>query len=157
MTETFNNKDHGLNLQRLFLVGFTAILCLKLIFASQLDLYSDEIFYWQASTYPAFAYSDLPFMSALLAGLGAQLLGPSAFAVRLFFLILGSLIPALVFWLAKPLVTRQQTWEACLLSLCLPLGAFLGLLAVPDVALVFFGLLLVGALERATRLDSTAY
>lgn len=155
---TAHKKEiEGLNIKRLFLIGFGSIAFLKLIFAFRLDLYSDEIFYWQASTHPALAYSDLPFVTALLAGLGPNILGSSAFSVRLFFLVLGSLIPALVFWLAKPLVARQQAWEACLLSLCLPLSAFLGLLAVPDVALIFFGLLFIGSLERATRLSSVPY
>src|SRR5690606_6052685 len=44
--------------------------------------------------------------------------------------------------------------EAALLSLCLPLAAFLGLLAVPDVPLIVFGLLLIGLFERATRIDA---
>ena len=33
---------------------------------------------------------------------------------------------------------------ASILTLCLPLGGFLGLLAVPDVPLIFFGLLAIG-------------
>jgi len=139
---------------RLLLAGMLVVLALKLVLAWQLDLYSDEIFYWQASTHPALAYSDLPFMSALLAGLGAALFGDSAFGVRTLFLLLGSSIPLLVYWLASPLLPRQQALESAALALCLPLCAFLGLLAVPDVPLLFFGLLLTGCLERATRLGS---
>lgn len=134
------------------LAGMVVILALKLLLAQVLDLYSDEIFYWQASTQPALAYSDLPFMAALLAGLGTALLGDSAFGVRTLFLVMGTSIPLLVYWLAKPLLPRQQALEAAGLALCLPLGAFLGLLAVPDVPLLFFGLLMIGFLERATRL-----
>ncbi len=139
---------------RLLLIGFALVLGLKLLLAWSLDLYSDEIFYWQASTRPALAYSDLPFMSALLAGLGTELLGNTALGVRTLFLLMGSSIPLLVYWLARPLLPRQQALEAAALALCLPLCAFLGLLAVPDVPLLFFGLLLTGCLERATRLDT---
>lgn len=142
---------------RLLLSGMLVVLALKLVLAWHLDLYSDEIFYWQASTQPALAYSDLPFMSALLAGLGTALVGDSAFGVRALFLCLGSSIPLLVYWLASPLVSRQQSLEAAALALCLPLCAFLGLLAVPDVPLLFFGLLLTGCLERATRLGTLAW
>ena len=67
---------------RLLLGGMLLILVLKLVLANALDLYSDEIFYWQASTQPALAYSDLPFMAALLAGLGTALLGDTAFERR---------------------------------------------------------------------------
>lgn len=136
---------------RYFLFGFLLIATLKLAFAGALDLYSDEIFYWQASIHPALAYSDLPFMAALLSGLGTFLFGNSPMAVRALFLVLGSSIPFLVYWIARPLSSRTQALEAAALSLCLPLAAFLGLLAVPDVPLLFFGLLLIGCFERATR------
>ena len=142
---------------RLLLIGFPLVLGLKLLLAWSLDLYSDEIFYWQASTRPALAYSDLPFMAALLAGVGTGLFGNSAFGVRTLFLVLGSSIPLLVYWLARPLVPRQQALEAAALALCLPLCAFLGMLAVPDVPLLFFGLLLTGCLERATRLGTLSW
>ncbi len=140
-----------------FLGAFFIILVLKLFFAQVLDLYSDEIFYWQASQFPAIAYSDLPFMAALYAGLGTSLLGDSAFAVRALFLITGTAIPFLVYWIGLPLLSRRQALEAAALSLCLPLGGFLGLLAVPDVPLLFYGLLFIGCLERATRVGSLGY
>lgn len=140
-----------------FIVGLLCILTLKLLFATILDLYSDEIFYWQASQFPAIAYSDLPFMAALLSGLGTAIFGNTALAVRTLFLILGTAIPGLVYWLAMPLVPRRQALEAAALSLCLPLCAFLGLLAVPDVPLLFFGLLFIGFLERATRQNRVHY
>jgi len=139
---------------RTLLSGVVAILALKLVLAYVLDLYSDEIFYWQASTRPALAYSDLPFMAALLAGLGSALVADSALGVRTLFLIMGTSIPLLVFWIARPLLPRQQALEAAGLSLCMPLCAFLGLLAVPDVPLLFFGLLMTGFLERATRIGT---
>lgn len=137
--------------------GLFCILALKLLFAALLDLYSDEIFYWQASQFPAIAYSDLPFMAALLSGLGTTLFGNTALAVRALFLFFGTAIPGLVYWLAAPLLPRRQAMEAAALTLCLPLCAFLGLLAVPDVPLLFFGLLFIGLLERATRLNRIHY
>jgi 4-amino-4-deoxy-L-arabinose transferase-like glycosyltransferase len=137
-----------------FTTAFLLVLAVKITLAALLDLYSDEIFYWQASTRPALAYSDLPFMSALLAGAGVELFGNKAIAVRSLFLIAGTSIPFLIFWLARPLVPRVQALEAALFSLCLPLTAFLGLLAVPDVPMIFFGLLLIGLFERATRLNT---
>lgn len=137
------------------LAGLTVITALKLFLATRLELYSDEIFYWQASTRPALAYSDLPFMTSLLAGLGTMLGGQNPAGVRSLFLVLGSLLPLLLYWVARPLTGRRQALETALLGLCLPLSAFMGLLAVPDVALVFFGVLLIGLFERATRLDRT--
>lgn len=123
----------------------------KIFLAARLELYSDEIFYWQASQFPAWAYSDLPFMAALLAGLGAELFGHHAIAVRAAFLVMGCSVPALVYWLARPLCGHGQALLSATLTFCLPMAAFLGLLAVPDVPLIFWGLLFIGCLERATR------
>ncbi len=137
--------------------AFLLIQTLKLFFAGQLDLYSDEIFYWLASTHPALAYSDLPFVTAQLAGLGAALAPGSALAVRSLFLLLGASVPLLIYWLARPLTTPRQALEAAAVSLCVPLGGFLGLLAVPDVPLIVLGLMAVGFFERALRSNAWRY
>lgn len=123
----------------------------QLVLGALLDLYSDEIFYWQASIHPALAYSDLPFVTALLAGLFSHWLPGHALLVRLPFILMATAIPYLVYYLARPVVERQQALEAAALSLCIPLAGFLGLLAVPDVPLTFFGLLALAYLERALR------
>lgn len=138
-------------------VGCIVLLLSKIGLASLLDLYSDEAFYWQASSNPAIAYSDLPFMTALLIGLGSSLDAHNTLAARSLFIAMGSLLPLLVYWVAKPISDTRQATESAALSLCLPLAGFLGLLAVPDVPLVFFGLLAIGAFERALRTDELRY
>lgn len=141
-----------------FLVGGIVLLLLSKIFlATALDLYSDEVFYWQASANPALAYSDLPFMTALLIGLGATLDSYNTLAARSLFILMGSTLPLLVYWIAKPITSPTQAAESAALSLCLPLAGFLGLLAVPDVPLIFFGLLAIGFFERAIRTDRLLY
>lgn len=133
--------------------AFILVLTLKLFLATQLDLYSDEIFYWWASTRLALAYSDLPFMTALLAGFGSSLAAGEAFAVRSLFLLLGTTLPLLIYWLARPISNQQQALESAALTLCLPLAGFMGLLAVPDVPLVVFGILSIGFFQRALSSD----
>lgn len=150
-----NHYTRHFQLRILFILTF-AVLLTKLFLGWRLELYSDEIFYWQASRFPAIAYSDLPFMTAMLAGLGNDLFGNHPLAVRSFFVFLGSLLPLLVYWLARPL-TGQRAIESALLSFCVPMVALMGLLAVPDVPMIVCGLLLVGFLERATRLNSNRY
>ncbi|MDP6413570.1 MAG: glycosyltransferase family 39 protein [Gammaproteobacteria bacterium] len=152
-----NNQAIGVPVFRLFGIGMVLVLGLKLYLGTVLDLYSDEVFYWLASTHPAIAYSDLPFMTSLLVGLGASLDPGNAFAVRIVFLILGSSIPLLLYWIARPICNRQQALESAALCLCLPLGGFLGLLAVPDVPLLFFGLLAIGCFERALRVNDLKF
>ena len=129
----------------------------KTWFAWRLDLYSDEIFYWLASTRPALAYSDLPFLTASLAGAGSALDPGNPLATRSLFLIAGSCLPAAVYWMALPWVCRRDAMQAAFLGICLPLGGFLGLLAVPDVPMLLFGLLSLGSLARALRSDATIW
>lgn len=135
----------------LIVLAATIITLTKWLLANRLELYSDEIFYWQASQFPALAYSDLPFMTALLAGTGAAVFGHSPLAVRLLFLLLSLLIPVLVYWLARPLNGQRHALQSAGLCFCMPMLAMMGLLAVPDVAIIVFGLLFMGMVERASR------
>ena len=125
--------------------------------ASILDLYSDEIFYWQASTIPAIAYSDLPFITAFLVGIGASLDSHNPLTVRAVFILIGSSIPFLVYWLALPITNKKDALQSAFLTLCVPLLGFLGLLAVPDAPLIFFGILSIGFFERALRTNMTKF
>ena len=131
---------------RLFTAGFLLLAVVKTFLAFKLDLYSDEIS-TLASTQLALGYSDLPFMTALLVRLGSSLTDGSALAVRSIFLVMGSTVPLLVYWLAYPITGKQAARQSALISLCLPLGGFLGLLAVPDVPLIWFGLIALGHLS----------
>ncbi len=151
--QALHPPGHYRDLYLLCLTGAAILLVIKLYLAARLDLYSDEIFYWLASQRLAPAYSDLPFTTALLVRLGTQLDPGNTLAVRAAFIALGSCIPLLVYWLAVPITGKSRAAQSALLSLCIPLGGFMGLLAVPDVPLVFFGLLAIGLFERALRTD----
>ena len=153
MTEQLSEKT----LAKLLALGMGLLFCIKVFLASSLDLFSDEVFYWLASTRPAIAYSDLPFMTALLVGLGSLLDSGNTLAVRSLFILLGTSIPLLIYWLALPITNKRQALLSALLALCIPMGGFMGLLAVPDVPLIVFGLLSLGAFERALRTDRFIY
>jgi hypothetical protein len=113
-------------LLKIFSILLVCITALKLIFAIRLDLYSDEIFYWLESTLPALAYSDLPFVTAQLAGLGTRVLGDTPLGVRFSFLALGTSIPILVFWVTVPIKKRRPCAQVSdpmpLLAACWFLG-----------------------------------
>ena len=152
-----NGQINSVTVGKLLAAGIILLLLIKLFLASRLGLYSDEIFYWLASTRPAIAYSDLPFMTALLVGLGSALDAGNTLAVRFLFILMGSSMPLVVYWLALPVTDKRQAIESAALALCIPMGGFLGLLAVPDVPLLFFGLLSIGFFERALRTNQLAY
>ena len=144
-------------LKLLFLCLILLLFTIKIFLSLKLDLYSDEIFYWQASSSPAIAYSDLPFITAFLVGLGSSLDSHSTLAVRAFFILIGSSIPFLVYWLALPITNKKDALKSAFLTLCLPLLGFLGLLAVPDAPLIFFGILSIGFFERAIRTNQNQF
>ena len=133
-----NSQEILFGILTVLLAAFTI---LKMVLAARLDLYSDEVFYWLESNLPALAYSDLPFVTSQLVRLGTEIFGDTPLGVRFWFLILGTIIPALIFWIAHPLTSINLALQSAILCLCLPLAGFLGLLAVPDVPLIFFGLI----------------
>ena len=131
-------------LKRYFFCAIAVALSLKVVVASQLQLFGDEAFYWWEAQHPAAAYSDLPFATSALVSLGTSILGDSFLGVRLFFLLLGGLLPVAVFLLAHPIVGKRDACWAALASLILPMGGTLGLLAIPSwgesALLIFDGL-----------------
>ena len=118
-------RDSGIPVARCLVLGVSTLLLSKVFLASVLDLYSDEVFYWQASANPAIAYSDLPFMTALLLWLGTLLDGYNTLAARSLFILMGSSLPFLVYWIAKPISGHRYAIEsATLASACPWLGSW---------------------------------
>lgn len=130
-------------------IGLALLLVVKLLLAWQLPLFGDEAFYWLESRHLALAYSDLPPLTALLVRAGTAVAGHSYLGVRLAFLVLGALVPVLVWWLARRLAGAGAAWPAAAASACVPLAATLGVLALPDVPLVVLGLAGLAAFVRA--------
>jgi hypothetical protein len=154
-----------------FLALWAALLALKLALAAWVPAFGDEAFYWQEGQHPAWAYSDLPALTAWLAALGAALgdaLGlPATFALRLPFLALGALLPWQVVRVARRLGARddgrldedaaRRAWQAGTLAALWPVGGWIGLLALPDVPLLVAGMLCLEAgLRLLRRVDAGA-
>ena len=135
---------------------FFTLTVAKILVAARLDLFGDEAFYWQCGQRPAFAYADHPPVTAMLVRLGTEIAGDSTLGVRLPFLLLGAVFPLAVFWLARPLAGRRDAWLAAGAALCVPAFAQLGLLAVPDAALLPLTAVFILAFERALRQDATS-
>src|SRR6476659_2344947 len=120
-------------LARNWFIGlWTVLLLAKLVLAAHLPLFVDEAFYWQEGMHPAWAYSDLPGLTAWLTRIGVAIFGHDALGLRIPFLLLAAAVP----WLVARVTAREfgvtAGWEAALLALLLPLAGTLGLLAVPD-------------------------
>ena len=93
--------------KRWFIALWVALLASKLALAARLPLFVDEAFYWQEGRHLAWAYSDLPGLTAWLARIGDMLRavvpGDGALALRLPFLAIAAAIP----WLVVRMTARE--------------------------------------------------
>ena len=80
---------HDANAARRWFIGlWLALLLVKLLLAARLPLFVDEAFYWQEGQHLAWAYSDLPGLTAWLARVGDSLAPGHVLALRLPFLLM---------------------------------------------------------------------
>ncbi|APZ41892.1 glycosyltransferase family 39 protein [Acidihalobacter ferrooxydans] len=130
----------------------------RIVFAAQIPLSFDETYYWQWSRHLAWNFYDHPPMIAYLIAAGTRLLGTTPLGVRLLSGIMGVAIGWLVYRLAIAYWRdpRAGLW-ALVLVVTTPLFAVGGVIANPDVPLLFFWtatlLLTFRALERERLLD----
>lgn len=136
--------------KRWFIGLWLALLAFKLALAAHLPLFVDEAFYWQEGRHLAWAYSDLPGLTAWLARIG-DALGDGTLALRMPFLVIAAVIPWLVMRMTARAFDARSGWQAGSLALLLPLAGTLGLLALPDVPLLFATTLCLDAGLRALR------
>lgn len=118
---------------RTWFLGLWLALCLiRLILAAKVPLFVDEAFYWQEGRHLAWAYSDLPGLTAWLVALGTYLAGDHLLGVRWPFLLMSASLPWLVVRAAWSL-GALRAWQAGALTVVFPFTAALGVLALPDV------------------------
>jgi 4-amino-4-deoxy-L-arabinose transferase-like glycosyltransferase len=134
-----------------FLALWSLVLLLKAALAAQLPLFVDEAFYWQEGQHLAWAYSDLPGLTAWLTRIGVEIGGAHTLALRAPFLLIAAAIPWLVAAITARESGRTAGWTAASFAVLLPLAGTLGLLAVPDAAMVLAALLCVDAVARLLR------
>jgi len=99
----------------------------------------------------AWAYSDLPGLTAWMIHLGQAIFGDGKLALRLPFLLVASILPWLVVSITAREFDERHAWLAGSATLLLPLAGTLGLLALPDVLLALATLLCVDAGARMLR------
>jgi hypothetical protein len=132
----------------LFVGLWVALLVAKGLLAWWLPPFVDETFYTWEGRHLAWAYSDLPGLTAWLTRLGLELGGTHPFAMRLPFLLLGAAVPWLVVRLARRWFDNRHAWTAGLLALLMPLSGSIGLLAIPDVPMIVAALICLDGFAR---------
>lgn len=137
--------------RRWFLGLWMMVVIVDLVLAARLPLFVDEAFYWQEGRHLAWAYSDLPGMTAWLTRIGDLLVPGNVLALRLPFLLLGATIPWLVVRMTAREIDPLRGWQAGSLAVLLPLSGSLGVMALPDVPLLFATVLCLDASLRLLR------
>ena len=133
------------------------LLVAKALLAVRLPLFGDEAFYWQEGQHLAWAYSDLPGLTAWLARLGVEIGGNSLLGLRWPFLLLGAAVPLVAVRIARREGGEAAGWQTGMLALLLPLSGWLGTLALPDAPFVLACLLALDAsLALLRRVDAGA-
>lgn len=140
-----------MEMRTVFVVLWLATVVLKLVIASRLPLFVDEAFYWLEGQHPAWAYSDLPGLTAWLIRLGTELFGDGLLAVRLPFILISALVPWWIVWLTRREFGEHAGWYSGCLALLLPLLGSLGVMALPDAILALATVLCVDAGVRLMR------
>jgi len=134
-----------------FIALWALLLLAKIVLAARLPLFVDEAFYWQEGQHLAWAYSDLPGLTAWMTRLGVALGGNTTLALRAPFLLVAAALPWLVARITAREFDRVQGWRAGLFAMLLPLAGTLGVLAVPDAMMTFATLLCMDAGARLLR------
>lgn len=155
MPNAIDMRDGGLRVasaRRTFIALWMAVSVLKLLVAVQLPLFVDEAFYWQEGQHMAWAYSDLPGLTAWLIRLGVEVAGSNHLGVRLPFLLMGAALP----WMMVGIVRREfgegrGPWLAGSATVLLPLAGTLGIMALPDVPMALATMLCIDAGTRLLR------
>ena len=123
-------------------LGITALAAaLRLVFATLLPLIPDETYYWDWSRRLAAGYFDHPPMIAVLVRAGTWLggsigLGHTAFAVRLFPVLAGTVAALATMGIARRLGGDRSARTAAVVLAVMPLGAGGLVLATPDAPLL---------------------
>lgn len=150
----------GETAKRWFIGLWLVLLAAKLALAARLPLFVDEAFYWQEGRHLAWAYSDLPGLTAWLArasDIFRDAFGAGTLALRLPFLAIAAAIPWLVARMAAREFDAKTGWQAGSLTMLLPLAGTLGLLALPDVPLLLATVFCLDAgLRLLRRVDGFA-
>lgn len=128
-----------------YLAAWAALLLAKLWLAATLLPFGDEAFYALESRRLAWAYSDLPGLTAWLIRLGTELGGQHVLAMRLPFVLMGAAVPWLVVRIARRWGGDQAGWQAGVLALLMPLSGLSGVLALPDAPMLVAALLCLDA------------
>ena len=127
--------------RRVFLLVWLASVGLRLAWVLSVPVFGDEAFYaWEARRL-AWAYSDLPGLTAWLIALGTAVFGKSLLGLRIGALLLGLALPWVLLRIADALGRSDVRYQTGVLGTVLPLLLGNGVLALPEPSLLLAAML----------------
>jgi hypothetical protein len=124
-------------------VFYISLLFLSILQAYTTELFDDEAYYWVFAQFLDWGYFDHPPMIALLIKMGITLL-PGELGVRFFIVLMG----VATIWLIEKILQPDDKKLFYVLVLNTALLQIGGIMAVPDVPLLFFTALFFWAYQR---------
>ena len=122
----FLKKNHRL-------LFYSSWLILNLLQAWSTGLFHDEAYYWVYSKFPAWGYFDHPPMIAMLIKAGTNVFS-GELGVRLFIVILN----VLTIFIIEKLLNKKDPWLFYGICASIAVAQIGGMIAVPDLPLLFF-------------------
>lgn len=113
----------------------------RLIYINFIDLVPDEAYYWDLSRRVQLSYYDHPPMLMYLISLSTNMLGDTAFAVRLPSVIISGAVTILVYLIGKEMFDERIGFYSALVTNTVLIYAVGGILATIDTPFALFWLL----------------
>ena len=137
----YYERDMSYQTNLILLVTISTLI--RLLLGYGLDLGNDEAYYWTYSMFPDWSHFDHPPMVGFFQQLfSLNLLFDSELALRLGFILSGSLSTVLLFYIGKEIKDERTGWLAAILFNTSIYGFIIsGLFVMPDGPLVLFWML----------------
>ena len=123
---------------RFAIILLFAVTCYRLWFATQIELVSDEAYYWLWSKHLALCYRDKGPAVAWTIALGTKIFGNTVFGIRFFGVLLSAGTGVLLFVLARRLYDDRVGLWCLFMALVMPMMAVGSILMTIDSLSVFF-------------------
>jgi 4-amino-4-deoxy-L-arabinose transferase-like glycosyltransferase len=127
--------------RRVFLFTWIVSLCLRLAWVLTVPVFGDEAFYAWEARHLAWAYSDLPGLTAWLIAAGTSVFGKSLLGLRVGALLLALVLPWILLHIADTLGRSDVRYQTGVLATLLPLLLGNGVLALPEPSLLLAAML----------------
>lgn len=131
----------------------TVIALWKLYVALTANVIWEEGHFAVSGLYPALGYPDIPAGFPLLSRLITLVFGMEVVPLRLVSLLLASLIPPAIYFMATPVVSKRQAIWAAIISMLIPPLSISGTIFYPEGLLQLLLALMLGCLLRALATD----